>query len=362
MKTFTVTFHFGTNYGALLQTYALQQAILMKGHDNLVMEYGPSKLIPLSLRHPRQLLATLYRRFQGRLRRKKVQALKASFRRFHEEHLKLSRVYQHIDDLRRDPPLVDCLITGSDQVWNLHSRKSTIPTRFLDFGNASLRRFSFAASIEKLDYTPEEKDYVRRALANFRGISLREESARAYMEEITGRPCVQTADPVFLLTAQQWLSIARPSRFEGPYILCYQVQRHPLMQWALDELKRRTGWPVVAVCPTAMRYCRADHYLHDASPEEFLSLYAGASAVVTASFHGTAFALLFGKPVYSLARDGFASRQMDLMHAFGLDAYVIRSKGSLPGISTDAVQRQEKLAAIRKDAHQYLERMLNDEE
>lgn len=362
MKTFTVTFHHTTNYGALLQTYALQQALLSKGHENLVMEYVGMSAAGKQPRSIVRRMIDMYHRLQLQLRRAEFRRLLKSFRSFHDDHLLLSRKYESMDDLRSDPPQVDCLITGSDQVWNMHTSKHYIPARFLDFGDASLRRFSYAASIEKLDYTQEEKEYARKALAGFSGISLREESARKYMEEIVGRPCVQTADPVFLLKPEEWLKIARPARVEGKYILCYQVQHNDLMQSTLDQLKKQTGWKTVAVCNTPTRYCKADVYLHDVSPEEFLSLYAGASAVVSASFHGTAFGLVFGKPVYSLTRPGFGGRMKDLMRAFEMEEYVISAKGKIPALKTDLSKQGEILAHIRQDAHCYLERMLEKDE
>ena len=63
-----------------------------------------------------------------------------------------------MQDLKEDPPDADCLIVGSDQVWNLNTNPEFVPARFLDFGAEELLRFSYAASIERMDYTEDQRN------------------------------------------------------------------------------------------------------------------------------------------------------------------------------------------------------------
>ena len=205
MKTFTITFHHGTNYGALLQTYALQQTILSLGFENTVFEYPYSSRFyeKIDLRRPRAAASSAIHNYNKLLHKAAVKKREESFRAFHRDRLQLSREFKTMDELRRENIDADVLITGSDQVWRFSGNPEFVPARFLDFGSDAARRVSYAASVEQLNYTEEQKELVRNWLSRFKAVSLREESARAYISEITGREAVRVLDPVLLLTPKR---------------------------------------------------------------------------------------------------------------------------------------------------------------
>ena len=334
MRTFTITYHHTHNYGAVLQTYALQQVIYSLGHDNIIFEYPERESLynKLDWKNIKSLLRNCYINCLIFLRYKKISHCDKGFRKFHER-MNLSRRYHSMQDLRDDYPEMDDFIVGSDQVWNLNANTEFVPARLLDFGADNMVRFSYAASIEKLNYTELQKEKVKKCLSRFKGISLREESARKYIEEVTGYNCLRSLDPVFLLSKEQWNKIAVDDKariIKEPYILCYQVQSVPGMQRVVDELKKRTGYKTVAVCCDAIKRIHVDMSVFDASPEEFLGLYKNAAVVVSGSFHGTAMALVYNKPVYALVRHNHGSRIKELLHMVGLDAFLIEDRGDIP--------------------------------
>ena len=198
MKTLTVTIHHSTNYGASLQAYALQKALENMGYENEIFEY-PYRNNNITKKTVKGTLRSYYLKFLKVLRGGKTERLSEHFANFHKEKMKLTRIYESMDDLRNDPPVADAYITGSDQVWNLATKNEFIPARFLDFGPKEVKRISYAASVEVLKYSEADKDMVRRCLSAFDGISLREESACEYIKDITGRTTVHVVDPVFLL-------------------------------------------------------------------------------------------------------------------------------------------------------------------
>ena len=364
MKTFTVTFHHTTNYGAVLQAYSLHKTVKGLGHENTVMEYPDttSRFYCRMSKNPKTTVRALYMNFLRWRRKQELLTLRKSFLDFRTNRLELSREYINSDDICSDPPEADCLITGSDQVWKLSGEKSRIPARFLDFGGETVKRISYAASIEQLNYTPEQREQVKTWLSRFDGISLREQGAAEYIAEFTGRQDVcRVMDPVFLQTKAQWLEIAKKPRLKGPYILCYQVQGNRRMQEVADKLKKQTGYPVVCICNTEIRHIRADHYLHDVSPEEFLGLYNEASIVVSASFHGTAFGLLFGKPTYGLTRSTHANRIREILALFGLEKFCIGKTESVPEPEIDEVALEEAIARERSASLAYLKQHLKEE-
>ena len=361
MKTFTVTLHHSNNYGALLQAYALQQVQFNMGIDNTIFEYPYSDGFyeKVNLCQPKSALAALYFNFNKWMRKKAISRRAEGFRRFHRERMKLSRVYQSMEDLRSDEIDADVLIAGSDQVWRFSGNKEFIPARFLDFGKPNVRKLSYAASVEKLNYTNKEKQQVREWLSGYDGISLREESARAYISEIIGKNAERVLDPVFLLTEEQWSEIAVSRGTEEPYILCYQVQTCPHMQRVVDSLKKLTGYRTVAVLPGSVKYIHTDETLFDVTPEEFIGLYKKACAVVSGSFHGTAFGYLFGKPTYSLTREGSASRIKELAKLCKTDAFCINNQSEIPLLEEfNVAEVGERLAAQRMKSFDYLKEHL----
>lgn len=360
MRTFTVTYHHTHNYGAVLQAYALQQAIWSLGHDNVIFEYPERESLygKWKGKDIKSTLRNCYVNWLVFLRHRQISTRDKGFKRFHEK-MKLSRRYNSMQDLRDDFPKVDAFIVGSDQVWNLKGNPEFVSARLLDFGPEEVIRCSYAASIEKLDYTDAQKDLVKRCLSRFKGISLREESAREYIENITGYPCVRCLDPVFLLSKEQWDQIAVDPQIKEPYILCYQVQSVPRMQTVVDKLKRRTGYKVVAVCCDSIKRIRVDHTIFDASPEEFLGLYKNATMVVSASFHGTAMALVYNKPVYALIKPGHGSRIKEILHLVKMNEFVIEGGKKIPNVNeVNFNDVNEILEKERKNSRVYLERML----
>lgn len=362
MKTFTVTYHHTTNYGASLQAYALQQTILSLGHENVLFEYpyksSSGKVSFKSKIKPKNI----YLKYLSVIRKKQTEALQRHFSEFHCKKLILSPVYSSMEDLRQNPPDVDCLITGSDQVWNLRTLKEFIPARFLDFGSTGMRRISYAASIEGLNYTDEEKNKIREYLKSFSAISLREESAKAYIESFSHRKATRVLDPVFLRTQTEWLSVAKKPRIDGPYILCYQVRRNKKMQEVVDRLKKITGYPVVSIFNTPIKWINSDYAFYDVPPEEFVGLYSKAAVVVSASFHGTAFGLLFEKPTYGLVKSGSGSRIKELLHLFSLDKYCISDDADIQELSVEPIDIKEKIESERNRSLLYLKAALEGDQ
>lgn len=361
MRTFTVTFHHTCNYGALLQAFALQHYIISLGHENTLFEYpytvSKRKMISCSIR---ETIKICYLSILRKLRNKELSELEHSFRQFHEKRLRLSSPYESMRQLQNDPPSADCYITGSDQVWNLGTLPEFIPARFLDFGGSKVKRISYSASIEKMNYSDEEKAKVKAYLSKFDAISVREESARAYLESFTGYPLTRLADPVFLLSKEEWRNISAPPRINPPYILCYQVQSNENMQNVLNTLKKKTGFPVVSVCNSQIKWVKSDMTYFNVSPEEFLGLYDNASIVVSASFHGTAFGLLFGKPTYGLIKSRNGNRIKELLDLFRMSEFCISKDDAIPDPVIDETALSNQIEEERLRAKEFLRNCLDE--
>ena len=361
MKTFTVTLHHSNNYGALLQAYALQRVQQSMGIDNTIFEYPYSEGFydKPDLRNLKGVPKTVYHNLIKWVHKSQITRREESFRRFHRERMKLSRIYTSMDDLRSDDIDADVLIAGSDQVWRFTGNREFIPARFLDFGAPGVRKISYAASIESLSYTEEQKKTVKEWLSDYDAISVREGSAREYLGGVIGREVERVLDPVFLLTAEQWSEIAVKPDIDEPYILCYQVQRCPGMQETVDHLKKLTGLRTVSVMPGSMKYIDTDESRYDVTPEEFLGLYSAASVVVSSSFHGTAFGLLFEKPVYAVLRPSGSARLRDITSLLGVQNFCVDAHSQIPVPEAfDADGLGERIRIERERSMAFLQKQL----
>lgn len=364
MKTLTVTYHKTNNYGAVLQTYALQQTIIKLGHENVVLDYcSPRNPIKQKLSLI-QRIKKLYLRFLLLRRKTEVARLTEHFAEFHRNRLLLTRPYESTEEMRKDVYFndFDCLITGSDQNWNLNGYLNLVEARLLLFGPDNARRISYASSLEDLNYTDEQKKQVKGALKKYKGISLREESARKYIESFTGFSCARVIDPVFLLNQEEWLKIAKEPRLKGPYILCYQVLSNKRMQEVANYLKQKTGYPIVSICNSQIRWIESDYTFHDVSVEEFLGFYREAAYIVATSFHGTAMGMVFGKPVYALIKQRSSNRITNLMEVTGMTDFLIRQGEKTPikdYSETSMSGLQSVIDAERAKGMDYLMRMLS---
>lgn len=365
MKTLTITYHHTCNYGAVLQAYALQQVIIAMGHKNIIFEYPYDDLkknnyIGKSLY---EIIRILFINTQKILRKKENTRLKQYFKEFHNNYMELTRVYSSMMDLKENCPDVDALITGSDQVFNLHTLPEFVPARLLQFGSEKCIKFSYAASLEKKDYTDEQKQMVKNSLKYFKGISFREQGAKEYFKTfIDDMLFVEVLDPVFLLPKSKWEKIMIKPRIQSPYILVYQVQSNRRIKEVTKFLKKALGYPIVSINNSCIKWTKADKTLYDVSLEEFLGFYRNAAVVVAASYHGVALALTFGKPVYAMVKEGSSSRISDLMHKFDLDDFCIDEKCKLKIWDINTQILQKKIQEEREYSLMFLRNMLSNED
>lgn len=329
MKTFTVTICSLNNYGALFQAYALQQTILHMGHTNEVLNYHRN-VTKLKKKSMKMLIRNLYTNALRMKHKEQLTDRETAFRDFYASKMNMSEEYMSMEQLRNSPPDADVLITGSDQVWRITNDREFIPARFLNFGAESAKRISYAASMESLSVCDDDKRWIANSLAEFTGISVREGYVKDFIQELTDQPVTRVLDPVFLLEREAWGRIAKKPRITGRYILCYQVQGNSRMQETVNYLKRITKYQTVAILPDAMKWIHTDVSLYDVSPEEFIGLFQNADIVVSASFHGVAFGLMFGKPTYALAKEHGGNRIKEIMKLFHLEKFCITNTSDIP--------------------------------
>ena len=360
MNSITVTTQKAINYGAVLQALALHKIQGELGIDNRLLNLPSlSKMfMPIPKMISKQMLIACAVNLTHILHLKEQRSLRYKFDRFLSQNISQTKEYGSIAELTNDPPIADFYINGSDQVFGLRGEFDL--ERMLQFGDEITKRYSYAASLGEYDWSEEEKKTFARMIEKFSMISVREQYAKEYIEGFANVSCEVHVDPVFLLQRDEWDAIAAERIVEEDYILCYPLIGNSDTQTVLDELKKKTGLKTVCVQTFPRRRVKADKYIFDAGPEEFLSLFKHAKYIVTTSFHGTAFSLIFEKPFYTMIKNYKSQRMTDLLNMVGLSERIYSPEISINDDDIDFSQCRKIIKEERQRGIDYLKRVIED--
>ena len=318
MKICIITCQNAPNHGARLQCYALVSWLQKRGHVVEVIDYRPASTLLQDIWYwPGFSFKAWFLLFYRYNKRKRGHRRRVFFDAFSHKYLPLTKhIYYDIDDLRNNPPLADLYLAGSDQIWNTYMANGSDPAYFLDFGSTNIRRESFAASFGTEQLKPGTESFVKDNLRRFDKITVREQSALRILISL-GVEGTQQEDPVFLLSASEWDKISDGTGAGEKYVLVYDFYLENDIKKEAQRVAKERDLKIYGVCHTFLSY--ADKNFVYAGPETFVSLVKHASYVVSNSFHGTAFAMIYGIPFKVFDRpDGLNIRMHDLLerHAF----------------------------------------------
>lgn len=327
-KAGILTYHSAHNYGAVLQAYALQEAIKESGFDAEFVHFHSLRRErknrrKVKIRRLRDLPKLANKLIFGR----KLTQRFNSFEEFIGKKLLISKRYETPESLKVSPPEVDVLVCGSDQIWNLEQGGS--PVFFLEFKSAETPSFSYAASFGHAVIEAKHSEKVKRWMQNFDLLSVREDSAKVELEKLIPDPIEHVLDPVFLHSREFWEKCETKPTISGDYIFFYSLEVTPKVSQTVAEISKMLKMPVVVVgkpgkflfsCRTIIRI--------DTGPDEFLGLLSHAKMVVTNSFHATAFSILFGVPFLTVAHSHRNTRMESLLAMAGQTRRLLANESS----------------------------------
>jgi len=368
-----ITIHKIHNYGSVLQAYALQHVCEEMGFKVEIIDYN----------FPNEFHADNKYKTQGDTQPNEPKWIKMLFAkalmRQHKGIDSFVKKYQHLscksysspEDLKAQVPTYDIYITGSDQLWNPRFCNGD-PAFMLHFAPDNALKISYAASVGANAIPEELNPRYMELLSRYAHIAVRENSGRRVIKDIIGKEAEVVFDPTLLLNRDEWNRIAAPNRqFKKKYILCYYLNytfnSFPYVDQLADYMQKQTGYEIVRVSrPPHKLFTPHTHYRVGATPEEFLALVRDSEMVLTTSFHGTAFAVNYGKPVFSVVKDRNASdsRQISLMENLGLDRQIISITDAFPTHERfiyNVEEEQKQLQALRQQSMRYLKYALKNE-
>lgn len=319
-----ITVHCADNLGAVLQAAAMQQALQDIGCQAEVIDYRPKTIcrdyrIFFSMKELRQGmqygLKAVWRSIIWVRVRNMFRAIrkKRSFERFRRKYMRL--VQESTQDI---------LVTGSDQLWNPDITGGFDRRYFLCDAAPNQRCVAYGVSTGRA-YDEKEKEAFAGFAHRLDCISIREEEQRTVLEEITGKRIACVLDPTLLQDRDYWEGMEQACKTPERYILYYSLTPSQEEIDFVNRLAEERDCMVIhffygRLKQRLKRGCRDFYY---DGPGEFLYLIDHADYVVTDSFHGTVFSILFGKKFYTFLPPGRGGRAANLLKKLELEGRIV---------------------------------------
>lgn len=343
-KVGIITVHRNVNYGANLQAFASCKYINNLAIDAEIIDYYPKELdkdnylfswLKLSydcgktksFPHNLKLAVALAASAHSKNKRLK------GFYSFRKKYCKLSQRFESFKDIVNGG--YTDVVCGSDQIWNPDVTKGINPYYFGDINGVS-NKIAYAASMGKAAYNEDDEKKAGELIKNIDYVSVREANSVEYISNISGKNVIDVCDPVFLLSKEEYEKIAEPIKAKKPYLLVYSVIKNPEMIKSARKYAEENNLTLVEICQDKSRHAKHIQ-LSTASPEEFLGAIDGAEAVVTNSFHGTAFSLILKKDFYVFENKKRKGRISNLLAKAGLEERIVEDVQNLPPIDYNKV-------------------------
>ena len=349
----TLTGYF--NYGNMLQKFALNHTLKKFADDVEVLWLSDRTLFSQTGAKPvAQCVMFKDRRDWEKIFNLREAVRQSKFKDFENLHVPTRFDFPHFEDIADE---YDFFVVGSDQVWN---PKWNPPYIFFEFVPRE-KKIAYAASIGNPTIPDEKKELFRNGISDFNYVSVREEGSVKLINDLTGRTPTVLPDPIFLLTTDEWLSVAQKptwfkEKYRRGYVLTYYLRRLPPPE--VKTVADKLNLPVINLLD-------AENYNHfTVGPAEFVWLFANASLVFSNSFHGVGFSILFKRPFINreIEKDplgvSMSTRMVTLLKMFGLED---RRKILTDPLTIDFSRRDEVLSRERIKAFKFLSEALSEE-
>ncbi len=344
MNVGVITFHWATNYGAVLQAYALSEYLNKSGNAAEIIDYYPRRykkniVNAFATRH----ISAIAKRVKEISKERKIET-------FRKKHLKLTRYFKSNKELLNERLNFDCYICGSDQIWNKSflcsgERKKTY-SYFLNFAPDDKIIASYAASFGVTKYKDELKSDIKKYLSRFDFISVRENTGLDILNDIGINIGCVVPDPTLLLKKNDYEKLLLENKKEK-YDFVYML--HGKDSDANDLIKYEADKGISTVL------------CGNIGIEEWLTNIYYANHIITNSFHGVVFSIIFEKPFTAILIEGSGmnDRIITLLDKLGLQNRIYTGDTSITEKAVDWKNTANKLNEYRSIGYDYINKILN---
>lgn len=348
------------NYGGTLQNWALQQVLKKMGHEPItlrfpVMYQGMSSIHYWMKVFPMQAARYIYHKFRdGEYEmpltigtwKKSVKGME----RFVDEHINVTEYLPNLnmDDVRRYG--IEALVVGSDQIWR-PVMYDAVKYYFLGFTEDSdILRIAYAPSValEEWPYKPEVTAQLRELVKKFSAVSVREKSSVKLVKENLGVDAQWVLDPTMLLDKEDYLELCKDvPRIEESFVFAYILD--------MTDAKRKMAEQTAKQLGCGVKYLSSDKVKEEDTIEKWLANFRDAKYIISDSYHGTVFSLIFHKEFYCFYNDYRGNARMDsLKEISGLNDRFVSQTVERTDKRIDYVKVEENINKMRKKSLSFL--------
>ena len=362
------------NYGTVLQAFALSKAIKKLGAD---CEYITWRHCKPSVKHRIWFLLKHPSYYFLHIKNKKHNKadLQYSFltspdyisivqknKEFVDEYTPVNPVLYTYDELRLLENKYDKFIVGSDQTWTPDHLYQFSPY-YLSFIKNIRKKFSYACSMGRTNLPVYFVKYLRYRLKSFDMLSCREKENTELLSNALCKKVYHVVDPTLLLDKTEWQNYMTPiPNMPQKFVLCYILGEKECIGDYAEFLGNKKGFPVYYIL-TRPAHAHRENVLKSVGVQEFLWLINNCQYLVTDSFHGTIFAINFGKEMISF--DKFEGDMYDngriqnILSLFGIESHYMRVYEERIPSDIDYVKVNALLDAKKRDSLSYLNSIVN---
>jgi len=303
MNIAVVTVYDGLNFGSYLQAYAMKAYLEERGHKVVFVQRFTEEenLALFTTNRPQEECGRLKRLWRN-LRR--ITVHKKKYEKENQYYRKQFPYYQDAwSRLTRVSPgeldQVDCIICGSDEIWNLNNLNIDVPFYTCVGYGAHIKKLAVAASVgnsAREDFRKNPR--VEMALRDFTEILVRDQQSKKIVEDITGDTVELVCDPTLLVDRQIFRKQETEGKAFDKYLLVYTYGLTEEQSRIVQDFAKKKHYRIISAC---MDIEIADQAVYG-SPLDFAKLVAEAECCFTTTFHGTIFSLLFAKRFCTIAK------------------------------------------------------------
>lgn len=369
MRVKLLTFHRAHNFGAALQAFGLKSYVESLGHDVSFVDFwnqnhqGDYSLIPKYKRStPWTLLKSL---LVLAIKFYPILARRRRFKRFQYKQLKLTNEMYSDRNLMSQED-ADIILLGSDQIWRKHNYDSSPSFEWEYFGSCfpnSIKLISYAASMGTINIDSSDIPKLRLHLSRISRVLVREKSLAASLKKDINVNASVVLDPCFLLPKEVWSSMLKEDESsKRSYILMYNLRGSIAVERFARKLAKSLGINLIEIKGNVNSFSLSGLKEQCSGPIEFLRLIKGAEYVVSSSFHGVVFSIIFQKSFFAGGMAPNKERVTDLLTALEIqNRYSEDLTNSLELEKIDYYKVNRKLQALINKSQQCLISSLRDD-
>nr|WP_321522361.1 polysaccharide pyruvyl transferase family protein [uncultured Macellibacteroides sp.] len=319
MNIVIITQPLTTNYGGILQNYALQKTLSILGHHPITVDYG--KVTWFEYFH--NLASYIKAGAKGSRPETPITTTQkeTGFRSFVNRYINTSKRTTRIDWSIFDAESLDAVIVGSDQVWR-PSYNYDINAMFLaPLQNKSIKKITYAASFgtAEWEFNEHQTETCANLIKSFTGVSVREKDG---VELCRAHLCVDAKlvlDPTLLLLKEDYLAVCSNVMKHEPFVFAYILDEDASKLKEIVEFAKSKNLPYIIKSA-------GPNVKENDTVEQWLSYFRDAKYIIADSFHGTVFSIIFNKDFMVYRNDSRGnSRFQTLLECFSLSDRLVNS-------------------------------------